>query len=421
MSQIFDYQAAAPILKQRYEDAEVLNGFIDDFPFLADVPKDEGSDGGFFQVTVKSAYMSTRNRTVPGALANGAPDQYATFNIPTLYNDYAVAQLSGTAVDNARFSEGATVKLLTEAMDGAYISAYESQAYQLIGNGGGMRAQVANTNFATAVCTLTNVGDAMKFWQGQVIQVSAANDDGAGGLGVAVTQPLAGTLTVAGVDWAAGTVTFTANLNSIVGMATNSGLFMQGDYGTGFPGLAAWNPVTAPTLVANGGTAFYGCDRARNTIGLAGWRFTGKGAAYENTLTNAFARMCSAGVKMDRCYMNPIDWGQFANTQSNKVIIDKAKTPAMATPELSFESLTMMSPKGPVKIIADVTIPQGTARICELKHLTLRSNGKLCRPVNNWIGDLWLPSYTDDILQGRLVTRSFLVCREPKSLAVVTF
>ena len=416
MSQVFDYQAAGPILKQRYEDSGVLNGFFEDYPFLADVPKDESSDGSAFQVTVKSAYMSTRNRTVPGALANGSPDIYQPFNIQTLYNDYAVAQLSMTAVDNARSDEGAMIKVLTEAMDGAYISAYESQANQLMSNGGGMRGQVANTTYTGNVITLTNPGDAVKFWQGQVLQVSVANDDGAGGLGVAATSPLAGTLTVYGVDYGAGTVTTTANLNSIVGLVTNSGLFMIGDYGTGFPGIGAWNPITAPTS-----TLFYGVDRTRNIVGLSGWRYNGQGRAYENSLTYLLARMCSAGAKPDRAYMNPIDWAQFANTQTNKVIIDKAKTPAMGTPELSFESLTIMSPKGPVKIMADITVPQGYCRIVELKHLTLRSNGKLCRPANNWIGSMWLPSYTDDIVQARLVTRSFLVSREPKSTGVIQF
>jgi hypothetical protein len=416
MSQVFDFQAATPILKQRYETAEVCNGFADDYPFLADIEKDEGSDGLAFAIAVKLSYMSTRNRTVPGALANGGPDQYAQFNVQNLYSDYAVAQLSGPAIDAASSNEGAMVKVLTEAMDGAWDSGYESQARQLQSNGGGMRGQVNNTTYTGNVINLTNVGDALGFWPTQVLQVSVANDDGAGGLGVAATTPLPGTLTVTGVDYQAGTVTTAQNLNSIVGLVQYSGLFPIGDYGTGFPGLGAWNPITAPTS-----TKFLGVDRTQNIVGLSGWRFQGGGAAYENTLTNAFARMCSIGVKMDRCYLNPIDWAQFANTQTNKVIIDKAKTPAMNTPELSFESLTMMSPKGPVKIMADITIPQGYARICELKHLTLRSNGKLVRPANNWIGNLWLPSFTDDIYQARLVTRSFLVCREPKSLAVVQF
>jgi len=425
MSQVFDYQAATPILKVRYETDEVLNGFFEDFPLLADLEKDETSDGGFFQINVKTARMSTRNATVPGALANGSPDQYFKFLIPTLYNDYAVAQLSGPAVDNASSNEGSTIKILTEAMDSAYGTAYESQALQVMNGGGGMRGQIANTAYNTAVATLTNVGDAVKFWAGMVLQVSVANDDGAGGLGVAVTAPVAGTLTVAGVDYQGGTVTMTTNLNSVPLLVTNSGLFAINDYGTGFPGLGAWNPITAPTATVDPMLNYIGSNgslnRTQNLVGLAGWRFNGKGASYVSTLTTALARMNSIGAKPDRIYVNPIDWAQMANTQNNLVFIDKSKTPSMNTPELSFESLTIMSSKGPVKIMGDITIPQGYARIVELKHLTLRSNGKICRPANNWIGKIWMPSFTDDIIQARLVSRSFLVCREPKSLGVVQF
>jgi hypothetical protein len=413
MPQVFDFQAAGPILKQRYESDPVLNGFAEDHAFLADVPKDESSDGAAFQIAVKSAFMSTRNVTVPGALSSGGPDKYVAFNVLNVYNDYAVAQLSGPAIDAARSNEGAMIKVLTEALDGAYASAYESQARQLMGNGGGSRGQITNSTFATQVATLSNTGDALRFWEGQVIQVSS--DDGSNGSSNAGLRT--GSLTVSGVDYQAGTVTFSANMSTgVAAIAQNDYLFMSGDYGAGFLGLGAWNPVTAPTSAL-----FLGVDRTRNIVGLSGWRINGKGQAYENTLTTLFARMNSMGARPDRCYLNPIDWAQFSNTQNNKVIIDKGKTPSMSTPELSFESLTMATAKGPINIIADIDIPQGYARACELKHLTLRSNGKICRPSNNWIGNMWLPSYTDDIFQARLVSRSFLVCREPKSLGVAQF
>jgi hypothetical protein len=93
----------------------------------------------------------------------------------------------------------------------------------------------------------------------------------------------------------------------------------------------------------------------------------------------------------------------------------------MNSPELSFESLTVMSPKGPVPIKSDITIPQGYARFCEHKHLTLRSNGGLVRPVANWGNGMWLPSYTDYVYQARFVSLAFLVCRKPDSLGVIQF
>lgn len=420
--QIYDFQEAGPILKQKYELKEVEDAFLQDHTLLADVDKEEDASGAAFQIAVKSAYTSTRNITVPGALSNGSPDQYVAFNVLNIYNDFVLALLNGQAIDAVQEDEGGMIDVLSESIDGAKESGYESQAQWLHSNGGGMRGQVSNSSFATSVCTLTNVGDAVKFWQGQVIQASAANDDGAGGLGVAATTPLPGTLTVYGVDYQAGTVTFTTNMSTgIPAIAQNSGLFMVNDYGAGFLGLAAWNPVTAPATVANGGSLFLNVDRGRNTVGLAGWRFTGGGSPYENTITKALARMASFRAQPSDGYMNPIDWAQFANTQSAKVIINKGTTPAVNNPELSFETLTVMGPKGAVRIKSDVNVAQGTMRLVNHKSLCLKSNGKLVRPSRNWIGTMWLPSFTDDVFQARFVTRSFLVSRRPMDLGIITF
>ena len=335
MSQIFDLTAAGPILKQRYESKRVQVGFFEERALLADVPKDETAGGAAFNIAIKYAPMSTRNHTVPGALANGAPDQYTTFAVPNgLYNDYAVVQLSGSAVDQASGDENSMIKLTTEAFDGAYDSAYESQSKQLHGNGGSARGQVGS--ISGSVITLTQVGSAVSFWPGQVLQASV--DDGTGGAGV-----YTGTMTVQGVDYQGGTVTMTAAPTAgIPGIGVNSYLFMVNDYGIGFVGLAGWNPTTAPT---SSSALFFNVPRYINVVGLSGWRFVGNGAAYEDSTTDLTTRMCSMkGVKPNRMYVNPIDWGQWAKTQNSRVIYDRASVPSFSTPELMFEALKMMTP-----------------------------------------------------------------------------
>ena len=111
--QVYDFQAAGPVLRQKYESKPVENGFLQDHTLLADVAKEENASGAAFQIDVKSAFTSTRNVSVGGALSNGAPDQYVAFNVQNLYNDYAVAQLSGPAIDQARSDQGAMIKVLT--------------------------------------------------------------------------------------------------------------------------------------------------------------------------------------------------------------------------------------------------------------------------------------------------------------------
>jgi hypothetical protein len=421
MSQVFTFPSSGPVLKQRYESSKVRKGFFDDRPFLSDVPKDESMSGSAFQFSVKFAAMSTRAISVPTALAAGSPDQYVAFNVTNIYKDYAVAQIAGEAFDAAIDDAGAMIKLQAEALDGAYDSAYESMSLQLYSNGGGLRGVLANTVFTTAVATLTNVGDAVNFWPGQPIQMGAANDDGTGGTGTINAGNIG---YVIGMDWQAGTVTFSqqqfgvaTNLVTIwPAVAQNCGLFANGDYGAGFVGLAGYNPVAAPSA-----TLFFGVNRTQNVQGLSGWRIVGNGNAYEDSTMDLLTRMCSIGAKPDRMYINPIDWGQWAKTQNSKVIYDRGQVSSFSTPDLMFEALKMMGPKGPVSIIADVGVKQGSGRVVQLSELALMSRGPICRPSNNWGNIQWLPSYNDDVYQTRLVSRAFLKVLRPAAVGVVTF
>lgn len=405
MSQVLDFNAASNILKQRYESKPVVTAFIRDHAALADVPKDETLGGDAFNIAIKYAVMSTRGVTVPIALANGSPDQYGKFNVPNTYSDFAVMQVAGAALDAAQGAgENAMVKLATETLDGGFLAAYDSQANALFGNGGGARGQISSSSFAQTTITLADPQSALKFWAGQVLQASA--DDGTGGNGVR-----SGTVTLAGVDPIAGTLTATGNWSTgISAIAQNDYLFMYGDYNAVFTGLAGWLPPPGTTITS---TAFFGQDRTKNTVGLAGWRYAGNGAAYEDTIAQLVAMVCQYGGKPDRCYVSPLDFVQIAKQQSSKVIFDRASAPAFADPSISFESLTFITPKGKMQIVADAYCPTGHFYVLQLDTWKLYSNGKICRPVNNWIGQMWLPSPTDDIVQARLVTRSFLGCQSP--------
>ena len=406
MSQVLDFNAASNILKQRYETDEVETEFVKDHPAVADVPKEEDAGGDAFNIAIKYAVMSTRAVTVPLALANGSPDQYGKFNIPNLYNDFAVMQVGGQALDAAqRGGSDSMVKLASETLDGGYLAAYDSLANSMFGNGGGSRAQLSSTSsVSTATITLADAQSALKFWPGMVIQ--ASSDDGTGGAGVR-----SGSVTIVGVDPIAGTLTASGNWNSgISAIAASDYLFMIGDYNSIFTGYAGWIPQPGTTITS---TAFFGQDRTKNTVGLAGWRYAGNGAAYEDTIAQLVAMVCQYGGKPDRCYVSPLDFVQIAKQQSAKVIFDRASAPAFSRPNLQFEALTFITPKGKMEIVSDAYCPTGHFFVLTMNSWKLYSNGKICRPVNNWIGQMWLPSYTDDVMQSRIVSRAFLGCKSP--------
>ena len=406
MSQVLDFNAASNILKQRYESDEVETEFVREHPAVADMPKDEKAGGAAFNIAIKYAVMSTRATTVPLALANGSPDQYGKFNIPELYSDYAVMQVTGQALDAAMGAgENAMVKLATETLDGGFLAAYDSVANAMFGNGGGARAQLNGAAISGATVTVLDPQTCLRLWAGQVIQF--ASDDGTGGAGVR-----SGSLTVQGVDPIGGTVTFTGNVTAGIPLAgVNDYLFMIGDYNAVFTGLPGWLP--APAFTFTPGTLFFGQDRSKNTVGLGGWRFAGNGAAYEDTIAQLVAMVCQYGGKPDRIYVSPLDFVQIAKQQSSKVIFDRATAPAFDHPEIQFEALTFVTPKGKAQIIADAYCQTGHFYVLTMKTWKLYSMGKICRPDNNWVGQMWLPSYTDDSKQARLVTRAFLGCESP--------
>lgn len=413
MSQILDINAASNILKQRYESDEVETEFVREHAVLADVPKDEKAGGQAFNIAVKFAPMSTRGVTVPLALGNGGPDQYAKFNIPELYSDYSVMQMSGLAADAAMGDENAMVKLASETLDGGFLAAYDSLANAMFGNGGGARAQLNGAAISGATVTLADAQTALRFWANQVIQFSS--DDGTGGAGVR-----SGSLTVSGVDPIGGTVTFTTNVTAgIPSAGVSDYLFMNGDYNALFTGLAGWIPQPGYTFTA--GVKFFGQDRSLNTVGLGGWRYAGNGAAYEDTLTQLAAMVTQYTGKPDRIYVSNLDFAQMAKQQSGKVFFDRASAPAFDHPEIQFEGLTFVHPKGKAMIVADAYCPTGHFYMLTMNTWKLYSMGKICRPDNNWVGQMWLPSYTDDVKQARLVTRAFLGCNNPGANGHGTF
>ena len=412
MGQVLDFNAASNGLKQRYESDPIITAYIKEHIALADVMKDEKAGGAAFNIAIKYAIMSTRGVTVPIALANGSPDQYGKWNIPELYSDYAVMQVSGQALDAAMGDENAMMDLAKETLDGGYLSAYESQANAMFGNGGGSRGQLngsttVNTTVVTIGGTTGDTSQALRFWPGQVVQASA--DDGTGGAGVR-----SGSVTLFGVDQIAGTLTATGNWNSGIAAITNADfLFAFGDYNAVFVGYAGWLPAPSVSTGASLYTSFFGQNRTAQRAALAGWNYAGGGASYEDTIAQLTAYVTQFGGNPTRCYVNPLDFIQIAKQQSSKVIYDRATVQAFANPKLQFKGLSFMHSKGEMQIVADAYCPIGHFYVIQPDTWKLYSMGKICRPANNWIGQMWLPSQTDDVVQARIVTRSFLGSRSP--------
>jgi hypothetical protein len=418
VGQILDFNGIANALKQRYESKPVESLILKEHPSVADMPKDESKGGAAWNIAIKYAVMSTRATTVPTALANGSPDQYGKFTITNgLYNDYAVMQLSGVARDEARMGgPDSMVKLVDETLMGGYQAAYDSVANDIFGDGGGSRGQLSpSSTVNTATITLADPTQCLKFRVGMLVQ--SASDSGsyllASPAGVRV-----GSVQLTGVDPVGGTLTASQTWNVAIPAIQASGtttantsdyLFAYGDYAARFPGLGSWIVPPGTTITS---TPFFNQNRLVNTL-LAGWNYAGGGANYEDTIAQLCAMVCQADGNPNRIYVNPMDFVQLGKQQSAKVRFERASVPSFTDPTLQFDGFSFVHPKGKADIVSDTFCPIGHFYALTMSSWTLYSNGKICRPDNDWAGDFWLKSYTDDVQQSRIITRAFIGSTAP--------
>lgn len=409
MGSVLDFSAVSAVLKQRYTKKKLNTLSYNNNTFLAMVPKDENLGGKNKVVGIRSAVSQNRSATfASGQSGTGQSSSiYNSFVIPH-YNDFAFAYLSGDAIESAKGNENALIDVMTAEIDGAIYTATRSLAISLYKNGGGARGQISSgSNVGTATITLANITDIVNFEQGMILQVSA--DDGTGGGGVR-----SGTVTITGVDRDAGTLTASGNWSAgIAAVATGDYLFQTGDYNGLMPGLAGWLPSSTSGL----GTPFFGVTRSGDATRLAGVRYNGNGGPIEETLIEAAARVAREGGKTDACFMNPLDYSSLVKALGSKVIYDRAES--FDEPSIGFKAVVLDGPMGPIKVLPDVNCPKGTCYMLQMNTWTLSSIGKAPK-IFELDGLNMLRQATSDSYEVRIGYRACLECSAPGWNAVVT-
>jgi len=105
------------------------------------------------------------------------------------------------------------------------------------------------------------------------MQLEFATDDGssatpAGRLGAPDR------LTILAINRDTGTLTMSANLNTVTGITVNTYVFRRGDYANSMTGMRGWNPILAPVA----GDSFFGLDRSTTDVTrVTGARVNGGG------------------------------------------------------------------------------------------------------------------------------------------------
>jgi hypothetical protein len=405
----FDITAAQQITKVRYTEKKIETlAFVD--PLFAMLPKKEDAGGTNYTGAIRSAVGSAISPSDTTAFTTGGSSIYNQW-VCQYSNLFGSANITGTAIDRAKGDANALVDAMTGEFDGLFIGLGMTISGFLYGNGGGAIGAIGTVSGNTI--QLANPSLAVNFWQGQILQVSA--DDGTGGGGVRT-----GTATVKSVDSVTGILTSTSATwaTAIASIANGDSVFNQGSYNAVPFGLAGWIPPfdKRPTST----DSFNSVNRSVDSR-LAGAYYNGNGNPFSESLVQLATLIAryGGGKKGMKAFVNFLDFASIVKEQMGKVVI--ATDTAFKNPQIGFKGVKLIGANGEIDVYPSSMCPQGKAWMLEMDTWLLPTVGKLPRVFSD-DGSTWLRNSGADSYQLRAGSRGWTsYCADPSHNGVVTF
>lgn len=294
----------------------------------------------------------------------------------TMAKHYNVAQIDGDLIAYTKHDANAFLKEASASIDSSFRGAARRLSLHLYRDGFGDIGRLGNSSFSTAVATLgtnTTTGlrpDLARNFEVGMRVVFAASQSGH------ALRASGAFLTVVSVDEDAGTVTFDANLSTITGIAQGDWMFAwreRQDSATParivMSGLGAWVPSSTPTS-----TPFFGVDRSVHPTRLGGHRINGSSLAIRESLRRAAVKVSAAGGRPTHVFLGFDRWNDLAGELGSAVEYTDIKPDETAA--VSFRSIVINGPKGPIKVVADNACPEDVAYMLQLDTWRLLSAGR---------------------------------------------
>ena len=396
----------APVLKTLYPQGLAATLYPKN-PTFAIMEKADDFEGDNMVITCKFAGSTGDAVDFTNAQTNKSGSQYTKFTI-TRTSEYAVGGLTTEVMRASRSNKGALVKALKTEIDSSLYKIGRAMAAGLWGNGGGAIGRIsATSNVGTATITLADISQIVNFEKGMILQASA--DDGTGGGGL---RSAGATVTVAGVNRDSGTITATGNWSAGIGaVAASDYLFRKGDYNAKIKGIPAWLPDAAPSA-----TLFFGVDRTQDTTRLGGARWDATGVPIEEALIEAPHRLAVHGGSPTHAICNNRDFANVVKAIQARVYVDVETD----IPEIGFKAVTLPGPNGDIKLIPDPNCPRNKLYLLQLDTWKIHTLGDAPGFIDDdGLGQL-VRDYNADSHEYRIVTFWQLACDAPGWNMVVT-
>jgi hypothetical protein len=279
--------------------------------------------------------------------------------------------------------------------------------FRIFRDGGGSIGRMTNTGFATTIMTLDDPAGTWAVRQGDVVNLSSA-DGKSGAIRV-------GALTVASVQRAAGTITFTANISTgVAAAAANDFVFLAGDFtgsGTGgsMSGFSDWVPDTAP-----GATSYYAVDRSIEPDMLGGLRVDATGGApLHEVLIDMVRAADDLGAEPDICFANPRALATLSKQLEGKWVIMKGADYGGKEAQIGYRGWQVTLQGHEVTLFSDRCCQAKRLWMLQLDTWTFFSAGTAPKFLLQRGGSVIKPSETADSFESRIGEYHNAACKAP--------
>lgn len=409
-----DIAAVQNNLKIVYAEGMEYLGY-DARPLFGMIPKVTEFVGKNFTYAVQNANNQGRSANFVKAGVNSGANKYNDFVILRRRN-YGRFTIDGEVLASSK-GKGAFVDEITATIEGTINTFSDDVAANLYRSGSGSRGVVGS--FPTPnTLQLTNPTDAACFDVGMVLQLSATDGGTVVRVGTAAITEIDrenGILTTGGAGWVA----------QIPGAVAADFIFTDGDYDAKIQGLKDWIPASTAGLA----TPFNGVVRSVDPVRLAGQRFNGGGAPYEETINNAAGQLVQqGGSKCDHLFMSPVDMQSWVNALTNRIREPRPAATGMAMgskgpiAEVGYQGIQVTTPMGKIiKVFGDPWCPVGTAYVLTMDSWVLKSTSKVPDFLDFDKAGQILRVADEDAYEGRIGCYANLYCKRPKDNMVITW
>jgi len=411
MATTHNFQNQDAILKDVYDERTMLTQSYQKNPFFAMVDKRIGEEAGgrrFIQA-VEFENPGGASANYGKSRLNASISQYAPFILSsTDQHQYVRVQHKLMLATQTR--PEAFVDAL-EQFDNAFKSLGQKVGRRMYRTLGGSLGQLAITD--TNTTTITFADDASIFYLQIGMKLQFGSDDG-------ITILDGGdTVTVLTIDHAARSATVDRNLSTaIVGIATNSFVFQDGDFGLCLSGLEDWLPVDnrASRLAAS----FNNVTRSTAGTLLGGVFFDGTTrGSLDETIILMNAEIGNFNGEVDVCLTNPRQVADLMLVKTSKIRIEASVTVRPTDSEgnaltIGFPAFKVLVGDKSVILMSDRSCP--STRLYELQMNTWRLwyTGKLINWQGEFYGEPRIKASRDtDDAEAQLSSYCNLGCRAP--------